>query len=98
VLDGYLAVVPAIAVIAAMLLARPARPGAVTVSGGELAGWCAAVVASDALFSGLGVVVSVILAFTRLRRASSAQRWGTGLFSLLAAVVHVLTIGGGFLR
>lgn len=95
VLDGYLAAVPAIAVIAAVALALPARPGAVSISAGELAGWGVAIIAADALFSGLGVLVAAAAAFTRLRHASSAQRWGVGLFSLLVAMVHVLTIGGG---
>jgi hypothetical protein len=95
VLDGYLAVVPAGAAIAAGALARRPVPGTVTVTVGELAGWGAAALAADAVFSGLGILVAVVLAFTRLRRTPSAQRWGIGFLSLFAALVHVLTVGGG---
>lgn len=91
-LDGFFAIVPVLAAGAAAGHARQARPGTATIGVVELAGWGAAIIAAETLIPGLGIIVAVVLAFTRLRHAGSAQRWGTGYFSLLVALVHLLFI------
>lgn len=96
VLYGYLSVVPAIAAIAAVVLILRNRPGAAAIKPGELAGWGAVIVAAEViLLPGFGILAAAALAFTRLRQASGALRWGLGLFSLLFMVIHVLAFGGG---
>lgn len=97
VLDGYLAAVPAIAAIAAVVFAGPGRPGTATMKTGELIGWAAGIAAAGALFSGLGVIVAVVLALSRFRRMSSTARWGIVLFALFIAMIHVLAVSGGLL-
>lgn len=95
VLEGFFGVVPAVAVITAILRAPSGRHGTSTVGIGEMVGWGVAVVVADALFSGLAVVAAVVLAFTRLRRAAGTQRWALFLFAVLIVVIHVLILGGG---
>jgi len=95
VLEGYLATLPALGAISSIVLAFSSRRGGVARSSAEVVAWGAVVVVADALFSGLGLVVALLLGFTRLRRGSVAQRWVLTLFAILVALTHVLMLGGG---
>lgn len=72
-----------------------ARSGHVTST--ERTGWAIAVVVGGLLLPGLGLVIGLVLAFTRFRGSSGLARWGlVGLGTVLVVVqvVGLVALGG----
>ena len=57
--------------------------------------WVVAVVAAGLVIPGLGIVIALVLAFTRLRDAPAAVRWGLVGVGVAVLVVQLVGLNAG---